>query len=122
MKTKQFVVVVVILCVFMFGANGFTKSKSVLQDKEIVTIVAVFDGYDADNGYAFLVAGEDGDLEIVYFTDITEEALKSVNLKSNDTIGKRFEITYEITEYEEEDEDGYTEIFEQYTIIKVKAL
>lgn len=121
MKTKQ-LIAVVILSVFIFGANALTKNKSTLQDKETETVNAVFDGYDADNGYAFLIVGEEYDEEIVYFNAITEEALKSVNLKSDDFIGKRFEITYDITEYEEEDENGYIEVFEHYTITKVKAL
>lgn len=120
MKTKQFVAVV-ILSVLMFGTNALTGHKALLQDKEIVTVVAIFDGYDTDDGYAFLILNEDEDQEIVYFTEITETALKSVNLKSDNLIGKRFEITYEITEYEE-DENGYIEVFEHYTITNVKAL
>jgi uncharacterized protein YciI len=34
----------------------------------------------------------------------------------------RFEITYEIEEFEEEDEYGYTEVYEKYTITKIKKM
>lgn len=121
MKTKQ-LVTVLILSVLVFSAKALTTNKTILQDKDTETVRAVFDGYDPDYGYSFLITSEDDDEEIVYFTDITEEALKSVNLKSDDVIGKRFEVTYEITEYEEEDENGYIEVYEKYTITKLKAL
>ena len=122
MNTKQYVSVFV-LTIMMFSANALLDKKVTLQEKEIEKVVAVFDGYDPDNGYAFLVKDDvEGDEEVLYFTEITDEALKSVNLKSDEFIGKRYEITYEITEYDEEDENGYVETFEEYTIVKIKAL
>ena len=118
MKTKQ-VLSVVVLAIVMLGANALTLKKAVPQNKENVKIIAIFDGYDADDGYAFIITNEDEDEEIVYFSKITDAALKSVNLKSDDKIGKRFELTYEITEYEEEDENGYIEVYEEYTITNI---
>ncbi|MDN3491191.1 hypothetical protein [Winogradskyella bathintestinalis] len=118
-------ITVFVLMVMVLSANAFSISKERLQDKMKVTTAATFDGYDADDGYAFIITQETEDEdseETVYFSEITEEALKAGNLQSKDMIGKRFEITYEITEFEEEDENGYVEIFESYKIIKVKKL
>lgn len=122
MNTKRYVSVFV-LAMVMFSANALLNKKVTLQEKEIEKVVAVFDGYDPSDGYAFLVKDEvEGGEEVLYFTEITDEALKSVNLQSDDLIGKSFEVTYEITEYDEEDENGYIETFETYTIVKIKAL
>jgi hypothetical protein len=122
MNTKQFVSVFV-LAIVMFGANALVNKKGKLQDKETVKVNATFDGYDADDGYAFLIKDEvDEGEEVIYFNEVTEAVLKEVNLKSDAFIGKRFEITYEITEYDEEDENGYIETFEKYTVVKIKAL
>ena len=121
-KAKQIVLVLALFtAVFSVNANSEIKKKG--QGKQVVTLVATFDGYDEDNGYSFLVEDEEeGDEEVMYFTEITDAALQSVNLKSDEFVGKRFEITYEITEYEEEDENGYIEVFETYTITKVKKV
>lgn len=124
MKTKQFISVFV-LSIVVFSANALLGNKEKLQDKDIVTVVGVFDGYDADDGYSFLIKSdddeEDGE-ETIYFSEISDAALKSVNLQSDEFIGKKFEITYEVTEFEEEDEDGYVETFEKLKIIKIKKL
>ncbi|MFC0603042.1 hypothetical protein [Winogradskyella pulchriflava] len=124
MKTKQFISVFV-LSIVVFSANALLGNKEKLQDKDIVTVVGVFDGYDADDGYSFLIKSdddeEDGE-ETIYFSEISDAALKSVNLQSDEFIGKKFEITYEVTEFEEEDEDGYVDTFEKLKIIKIKKL
>ena len=122
MKAKQIVLVLALFtAVFSVNANSEIKKKG--QGQQVVTLVTTFDGYDEDNGYSFLVEDEEeGDEEVMYFTEITDAALQSVNLKSDEFVGKRFEITYEITEYEEEDENGYIEVFETYTITKVKKV
>lgn len=123
MNTKR--IAVFVLMVMVLSANAFTISNKINQDKTKVTTVGVFDGYDDEDGYAFLIRQEEDDEDsedTVYFAEITEEALKVGKLKSKDMIGKRFEITYEITEYEEEDENGYVETFESYKIIAVKKL
>ncbi|GAB4160130.1 MAG: hypothetical protein Tsb0033_15660 [Winogradskyella sp.] len=106
----------------VFGLNANSENQILSQEKKTVTTVAIFDGYDEDEGYAFLVKGEDEYDDVMYFSDVTPEVLKTVNLKSEDKIGERFEITYEIEEFEEEDEYGYTEVYEKYTIIKIKKI
>lgn len=121
MKNKHFLVFV--FSIVVFSANALLSSKTQLQDKKTVTVKGIFDGYDADDGYAFLVKdNEDESEEYIYIEAITDEALKVVNLKSANLIGKTFEITYEVSEYDEEDEDGNVETYEKYTIVKVKQL
>ncbi|WP_418637985.1 hypothetical protein [Winogradskyella sp.] len=123
MNTKK--ITVFVLMVMVFSANAFSITNQINQNKIKVTKVATFDGYDAEDGYAFIIREDEDDEDseaIVYFTEITEAALKAVNLKSNDLIGKRFEIIYEVTEYEEEDENGFIETYESYKLIQVKRL
>jgi len=122
MKKKHFLVLV--FSIMMFSVNAIIESNKVKQEQDTETIVAIFDGYDEEDGYAFLVAGEDDeeDEDIMYFYDVTPDALKAVNLKSDDMIGERFQITYKIETYEEEDEYGYKETYEKYTIIKIAKI
>jgi hypothetical protein len=102
------------------SANAITPND-LTQEKRTVTVVGVFDGYNEEDGYAFLVKEEVDDEEnIMYFTEIKEEVLKAFNLKSNDLVGKGFEITYEITPYEEEGDYGNKETYEAFTIINLK--
>ncbi|WP_178990597.1 hypothetical protein [Winogradskyella schleiferi] len=118
-------ITVFVLMVMVLSANAISISKGKTQDKMKVTSTATFDGYDEDDGYAFILQSDMDDEdseETIYFSEITEEALKAGNLKSEEMIGKRFEITYEVTEYEEEDENGYKETFESFKIIEVKKL
>ena len=121
MKNKQ-VILVLIFSIIVLNANAVLGSKHNNQDVITATVKGAYDGYDEDDGYAFLVPDEEGDDETMYFAEIAEDVLKAINLKSENMIGKRFEITYEITEYEEEDENGFTEIYEVYKIVKLKKL
>lgn len=119
MKTKL-AVVACLLTVFTVNAFGLSKSN---QEKKTVKIQGVFDGYDEDDGYAFLVKADNEEGEqTIYLQSISAEALKMVNLKSKDMEGKRFEVTCEVTEYEEVDENGTSETYEEYHIISVKRL
>ena len=123
MNTKK--ITVFVLMVMVLSANAISISNKSTQDKETITIKAIFEGYDSDDGYSFLVREDESDEDsetIVYFSEITEDVLKTVNLKSKEPIGKRFEITYEITEYDEIDDNGTVETYESYKIIKIRAL
>ena len=124
MKNKQFILVF-ICSIVVFSANALLEKKTKTQDKRKVTATATFDGYDAEDGYAFIIQEDEDDAEseiTMFFTEISETALKAVNLKSDEMIGKRFQITYEVTEYEEEDDNGYVETFESFKIIEIKKL
>jgi len=122
MKNKQFLLLM--FSIVVFNVNAIIENKKVSQDQTTESVVAIFDGYDEEDGYAFLVAGEDDeeDEDIIYFYEVTEEVLNTVDLKSDELIGERFQITYKIETYEEEDEYGYKETYEKYTIIKIKKM
>lgn len=120
MKNKHFLVLLFSIMIFGLSANSEIKSPS--QENKTVTTVAIFDGYDEDDGYAFLVKSDDEYDDVMYFSEVKPEVLKIVNLQSEDNIGVRFEITYEIEEFEEEDEYAYTEVYEKYTITKIKKM
>ncbi len=123
MNTKKNIVFV--LLVMVLSANAFSISNENSQDKKKITTTGIYDGYDADDGYAFVIREDEDDEdseETVYFSEITNEALKAINLKSKAMIGKRFKITYEITEYEEIDENGIEEVYETFKIIEVKTM
>lgn len=122
MKNRQFVVFVFL--VMALSVNAIIDTKQDKQEQETVTVIATFDGYEEEDGYAFLVQGEDDDEDedIMYFSEVTPEVLKAVNLKSDSLIGERFQITYKTETYEEEDEYGYKETYEKYTIIKIAKM
>lgn len=122
MKNKHLLVFV--FSIMVFSVNAIIKNKKIVKEQDTKTITATFDGYEEEDGYAFLVAGEDNeeDEDIMYFYNITPEALKVANLKSEDMIGKRFQLTYTIETFDEEDEYGYTETYEKYTIIMIKKM
>ena len=123
MKTKTVLVIVTFL------ATIFTVNATVLPldtlEKKTVTLIGTFDCYDVEDGYSFLVksdsAEEEGE-QTIYLQSISAEALKMVNLKFKEMEGKRFEVVYEVTEYEEKDDNGQVETFEKYHIISVKKL
>ena len=124
MKNKQFILVF-IFSIVVFSANALLDKTAKTQEKKKVNTTATFDGYDAEDGYSFIIREDEDDEEseiTMFFTEISEEALKAVNLKSEEMIGKRFQITYEITEYEEEDDNGYVETFESFKILEVKKM
>ena len=124
MKNKQFILVF-IFSIVVFSANALLDKTAKTQEKKKVTTTAIFDSYDAEDGYSFIIREDEDDEEseiTMFFTEISEEALKAVNLKSEEMIGKRFQITYEITEYEEEDDNGYVETFESFKILEVKKM
>ncbi len=103
----------IVMMVFALVLNVNTTIKN--QESETKTIVGIFDGYDEEDGYAFIIKDENGKDEIMYFTDITDEALKTNNLQSDKMIGTSFEITYEVEELESDDD----EVYEVYKIIKL---
>lgn len=120
MKRKFLVVLTLVMTTL--NVNAAIPKNTTNQDPETVTVKGIFDGYDYEDGYAFVIKDEDGDEEYMFFEAITDSALKTADLMSAKLLGKRFEITYEITEYNEEDEDGNIETFQQYTIVKLKKL
>jgi hypothetical protein len=117
MKTKQ--LLTVILFAVTLSVNALIEFDNNSQNIETYTVIGTYDGYDEEDGYSFIVTDEYREEKVMYFTEITDEALKVVNLKSKDMLGKQFEITYEIEEFEEVDEDGNTETYEKHKIVKL---
>jgi hypothetical protein len=118
MKTK---LVAIVLCLLTVYSVNAIEKPNLIQEKKVVKIKGVFDGYDEEDGFAFLVKSdtEEGE-QTIYLQTISNEALKMINLKSKEMEGKRFEVTCELTEIEEKDEFGQVEIYESYHIISIK--
>ncbi|MCA0132548.1 hypothetical protein [Winogradskyella alexanderae] len=90
------------------------------QDIQKEVIEGIFDGYDEEDGYSFLVIDKESETEsVMYFSEVLEAVLKEFDLKSTNLVGKKFEITYEIEELEELDDEEYGESYEKYTIVKL---
>lgn len=121
MKNKHFLVVVLALVVS--SVNALVNPKTETQEVKTVTVKGTFDGYDEEDGYAFLIDNPEEETEdYTFFEAASPEALKTADIKSENLIGKKFEITYQVTEYEIEDENGITETYEKFTIVKLKQL
>ncbi len=133
MKKIQLVITLSFLMLFT-NSNAFNDPiYNCLEQTTVKTVTGVFDGYDAEDGYVFIISttndddveeeGDDeADEETIYFTEITAEALKMVNLKDERFVGRQFEITYSITEYEAENDYGETETFEKLTITNINSI
>lgn len=104
------------------GLSSETKKNDFVSNSQEDVLIGVFDGYDEEDGYAFIIADEEGYESMMYFQSITPEASKSTNLKSDKLIGKRFRITYETSEETTEDDDGMEDTYEMYTITKIEKL
>jgi hypothetical protein len=104
MKTKLTVVIVFLVAVFT--VNAFDVSTQT-QETKTIKMEGIFEGYDADDGYAFLIKSDNEEGEqSLYIQSISDAALKMVKLQSKEMEGKRFEMTCEVTEYKEKDENG----------------
>ncbi|RCW90388.1 hypothetical protein [Winogradskyella arenosi] len=121
MNVLKFSIIVLFLATLPINA----LNANPCQNTKVITSEGVYDGYDVNDGYAFVIAedlNDDEDTTIIYFSDLKEGLLKTLNLKSKEWVGKRFEITYEVTTYEEIDENGDAEIYEDYKIVALKHI
>lgn len=96
-KMKPILNLLLFLCLVSFKSKGTTA-----QDSPI-TIQAIYDNYDIDNGFSFLHTDESGYEEVITFDDISNELLTKYNLQSNEFVGNEFIITYEEETSEEEE-------------------
>ena len=53
MNTKK--ITVFVLLVMVLSTNAFSKASEIIQEKIKVTTTGIFDGYDPDDGYSFLI-------------------------------------------------------------------
>lgn len=121
MKNKHLLIVVLTLVVSSLSAAVNPNIEA--QEVKTITVKGTFDGYDEEDGYSFLIENKEEETEdYTFFESSSPEVLKTADLKSEKLIGKKFEITYQVSEYEIEDEYGNTETYEKFTIVKLKQL
>lgn len=121
MKNKHFLVVA--LALVISSVSAAVNPNIEIQEVNTITVKGTFDGYDEEDGFAFLIENKEDETEdYTFFEAALPEALKTADLKSDKLIGKKFEITYQVSEYEVEDEYGNTETYEKFTIVKLKQL
>ncbi|WP_411766568.1 hypothetical protein [Winogradskyella sp. A3E31] len=120
MKAKFVVAILLIMIVAKVNASPIVQLK---KQETTKTIKGIFDGYDEDDGYIFLITDEeDGNEKYMYFNYISDEALKAVNLQSKEFEGQSFEITFKIEEQVEVDDDGMEDTYEILTITGLKKV
>ena len=120
MYTLKFLAVII-----AFLSIAEMKQQNEIHDRQInqdYTVVGTFDGYDEEDGYTFVITDENGDEGMMYFQNITPEALKQFNLRSDSLIGERFSISYQILEQVTEDDDGVEYTYEVFTITGLEKL
>jgi hypothetical protein len=106
MKTK----IILVLCALSLS---FLSFKTIEQDVKSVTVT--YDGYEYEEYNFSISGGADGEDTYIAFSEISEDILKSFDLKSNDLVGKTFKMTYQIIP-EKETEDG--EFSEETYVLK----
>jgi hypothetical protein len=114
MKTKSFTIAsFFIICLFTL------TSMTAVQDTQIFE--GVYDGND-DYGYNFIGMDEDGEEFTMTFQNIDDVLLKSFNLNTDKLVGSKFTVSYTSKTEKLEDEDGYEDDVEVYTITALKKL
>ena len=117
MKKSNFILV---LFMGLFLASNLGVSQLNLdKNQKALNLIGVFDGFDF---YVFKYVNEDGDDDDMYFNEISDQALKSYNLKSETFNGKKFEVTYSEKSEIEIDDDGDEQEVTIRTIISLKLI
>lgn len=114
MKIKSIMVVSVLVLSFL----TLTSVKT-LQDNQ--TFKGVFDGHE-DYGYNFIGIDADAEEYTMTFQYIDQSLLKTFNLKSEQLVGSKFNVTYTTKIEIEKDEDGNEDEVETNTIVALKKL
>lgn len=111
MKTK----ILLVLCAMAMTFMSFTSNDP--KDKSATVI---YDGYEYDE-YSFRITGDEEDEDsYLYFSNISMEILKSHDLQSDQLIGQRFKITYQVVPESETEEGDFTE--ETYILKTIKKI
>ena len=109
--TLKFTVIIILASILM--------ASSVLNENKInpIKIVAEYDGFD-DMGYSFSYTLNE-ETETITFEEVKEELIKRYDLETDNSVGKKFEVTYSIREVDEdEDEDTVELILNNLKIIE----
>ncbi|WP_055447691.1 hypothetical protein [Lacinutrix mariniflava] len=121
MKSKK-IIQVVLVAVFMLALSSF-KVETIItgSSQDSNTITAIFDGAE-DYGYNFIFTNEDEDESTITFQNVSEEALKAFDLKSDTFLGVTMQVTYTTVIETEEDSDGFESETEVLTITKLQKV
>ena len=121
MKSKK-IIQVVLVAVFMLALSSF-KGETIIagSNQDSNTITAIFDGAE-DYGYNFIFTNEDEDESTITFQNVSEEALKAFDLKSDTFLGVTMQVTYTTVIETEEDSDGFESETEVLTITKLQKV
>ena len=121
MKSKK-IIQVVLVAVFMLALSSF-KGETIIagSNQDSNTITAIFDGAE-DYGYNFIFTNEDEDESTITFQNVSEEALKAFDLKSDTFLGVTMQVTYTTVIETEEDSDGFESETEVLTITKLQRV
>lgn len=121
MKSKK-IIQVVLVAVFMLALSSF-KGETIIagSSQDSNTITAIFDGAE-DYGYNFIFTNEDEDESTITFQNVSEEALKAFDLKSDTFLGVTMQVTYTTVIETEEDSDGFESETEVLTITKLQKV
>ena len=94
-------------------------SMKTIQDTK--TFEGTYDGQE-DYGYNFIGLNADKEEYTMTFQKVDDSILNSFDLKTEKLIGSKFSVTYTTKIETENDENGYEEDIEIYTIIALKKL
>lgn len=121
MKSKK-IIQVVLVAVFMLALSSF-KGETIIagSSQDSNTITAIFDGAE-DYGYNFIFTNEDEDESTITFQNVSEDALKAFDLKSDTFLGVTMQVTYTTVIETEEDSDGFESETEVLTITKLQKV
>ena len=121
MKSKK-IIQVVLVAVFMLALSSF-KGETIIagSNQDSNTITAIFDGAE-DYGYNFIFTNEDEDESTITFQNVSEDALKAFDLKSDTFLGVTMQVTYTTVIETEEDSDGFESETEVLTITKLQKV
>ena len=121
MKSKK-IIQVVLVAVFMLALSSF-KGETIIagSSQDSNTITAIFDGAE-DYGYNFIFTNDDEDESTITFQNVSEDALKAFDLKSDTFLGVTMQVTYTTVIETEEDSDGFESETEVLTITKLQKV
>lgn len=125
MKTKSIYIYISILAFFFFPVIIHSQEVTSDDELELEEVTGVFKKYDANsNTYLFSVAFEDDDdsyEETIEFI-IGNEFIKN-KLNLNNFVGQKFVIKYTvIVKSVLNEDDGFEEFYEVYTIKELEKL
>ena len=102
------------------------ENKSAIEtthqvQEDAVVMLGRFESYE-EGFFSFKFKNEDGNKDLVTFSEIEGGILKTYDLRNQKYAGKKFEIRYKVEEKPEIDPDGETQYRRVRTIVGLKLL